>query len=100
MEEKKEKAGFQIGDMLSFEKLIAPTLIKIVYYIGLAGIAFWALVAIATAFSWGGGGIVQVIVAIFGFVFGVLFWRVMMELYTVLFGIYERLGEIRDKGRM
>lgn len=88
--------GFQWSDMLSFEKIIAPTVIKIVYYIGLVGIGLALLFGIFTAFSAYGGGITQVIVLIVGCAFGVLMLRIAMELYIAIFGMYDRLGEIRD----
>ena len=93
--------GFNLADMANFEKLIAPRLLKIVYWIGLAGIVIFALMSLAgsvamlqysAATALGG-----ILLALIGFGFAVLFWRVMIEIYMVLFGIYERLGEIRDK---
>lgn len=88
--------GFKWQDMLSFEKIIAPTVIKIVYYIGLVGIGLALIFSIFTAFSAYGGGIVQVITAIVACAFGALMLRIAMELYIALFGMYDRLGEIRD----
>jgi len=93
--------GFNIGDLTHFEKLVAPRLLKIVYWIGLAGIAIFSLMSLA-----GSLGMLQysastalggMLLSIIGFGFAVLFWRVMIEIYMVFFGIYERLGEIRDK---
>lgn len=93
--------GFNIADMANFEKLIAPRLLKIVYWIGLAGIAIFGLMSLAGSFtmlqysaSTALGGILLTLI---GICFAALFWRVMIEIYMVFFGIYERLGEIRDK---
>lgn len=88
--------GFKWQDMLGFEKLIAPTVIKILYYLGLAGIVLWTLYMIFTAFGEYAGGFTQVIMALVSFPFAVLGLRVVMELYTVMFGIHDRLGDIRD----
>lgn len=91
---------FSISDMLSFEKMVAPTVLKIIYYIGLVGIALYMLVAMAGAIRVmgysPGMGLLTLIGALIGGCFGLLFWRVMIEVYTVLFGIYDRLGEVRD----
>lgn len=93
--------GFSLGDMASFEKLIAPRLLKVVYWIGLAGIAIFSLMSLAGSFAMFSYDVATALggmmLAIIGFGFAVLFWRVMIEIYIVLFGIYERLGEIRDK---
>lgn len=93
--------GFNLSDMASFEKLIAPRLLKVVYWIGLAGIAIFALMSLAGSLTMlqysAATALGTMILSIIGFGFAVLFWRVMIEIYIVLFGIYERLGEIRDK---
>lgn len=92
--------SFSIADLASFEKLVAPKVLKIVYWIGLAGIAFACLASFVGAF-----GVMQysfatglgtMLLSIVGLAFGVLVWRVVIEMYTVFFGIYERLGDIRD----
>ena len=88
--------GFKWQDMLSFEKLIAPTVLKIIYYIGLVVLALATLYQVFTAFGEYSGGITQVVMALVAFPFAALGLRVIMELYTVMFGMYERLGEIRD----
>lgn len=87
---------FQLSDLLSFEKVIAPTVIKIVYYIGLVGIGLALLFGVFTAFGDYGGGITQVLTSIVGCAFGALMLRIAMELYIAIFGMYDRLGEIRD----
>jgi len=87
--------------MLGFDHLIGATLIKIVYWIGLVGIAGYGLVGLYAASQmtrYGGGlggfGLFGVIV---GVVFGALFWRFMCELWMVVFKIHDRLGDIRDR---
>ncbi len=92
---------FEFSSLFSFDKLIAPTVLKIVYWIGLVGIVVWFLVAIVAAFglmSYSvGSGLGSILLAFVGLVFGTLLWRVMIEIYTVIFGIHERLGDIRDR---
>jgi hypothetical protein len=98
-----EATSFQniLSRFWGFDKLIGSALIKIVYYIGLVGIALWVLFAVAAALgvarysaSAGLGGIVLTIAG--GIVAAVL-WRVSCELWLIIFQIYNRLGEIRDR---
>lgn len=83
----------QFSDLTSFEKLISPTLIKILYWVGIVFIVIGGLSALFTGF---GVGVWQVLVAIIGTIAALLGWRVLCEIYIVVFGIYDRLGEIRD----
>ena len=85
-----------IQDMTSFDKFLTPTLIKVVYWIGNAGIALMSLMMILSAFSYMGRGVMQVLGAIVFFVVGLIFWRVMCEGIMLTFRIYDRLTEIRD----
>ncbi|MBB6260110.1 hypothetical protein FHS77_000634 [Paenochrobactrum gallinarii] len=86
-----------IQDMTSFDKFLTPTLIKVVYWIGNAGIALMSLMMILSAFSYMGRGVMQVLGAIVFFVVGLIFWRVMCEGIMLTFRIYDRLTEIRDR---
>lgn len=83
--------------MTSFDKFLTPTLIKVVYWIGNAGIALISLMMILSAFSYMGRGVMQVLGAIVFFVVGLIFWRVMCEGIMLSFRIYDRLTEIRDR---
>jgi hypothetical protein len=93
--------NFSAGSLLSFDKLIAPKVIKIVYFIGLIGIAIMGVLMIFGSFSMMsysfGAAIGQLVLGIIGLAVGTLMWRIMMELYIALFGMYERLGEINAK---
>lgn len=93
--------NFSAGSLLSFDKLIAPKVIKIVYFIGLIGIAIMGVLMIFGSFSMMsysfGAAIGQLVLGIIGLAVGTLMWRIMMELYIALFGMYERLGEISAK---
>lgn len=93
--------GFSLSDLGNFEKLIAPKLLKVVYWIGLVCIALFALVAFVSSLGMMqvsfGSALGGILLSIVGLCFGALMWRVMIEIYMVFFGIYERLGEIRDK---
>lgn len=90
----------QISDLLNFEKLLSLTLLRIVYFLGLVGIAiavlvsaFGALSVMRYSFSTGLGTFV---VALLAGCMSLLVWRAVCELWTVLFGIYDRLGQIRE----
>jgi hypothetical protein len=91
---------FSVSDLTSFENLVAPKVLKVIYWLGLAGIAILCLISFV-----GGLGVMRysfatglgtMLLALIGLCFGVLLWRVLIEMYTVFFGIYERLGDIRD----
>lgn len=92
--------GFSFGDFFKFDKMIAPMVLKVVYWIGLVGIAIYMLVVIVgglgmMSFSVG-TGLGMILGAFVGGAIGFLFWRVVIELYMTIFGIHDRLGEIRD----
>lgn len=92
--------GFSFGDLFQFEKMVAPVVLKIVYWIGLVGIALYLLFALGlavTSMSYSPlTGLGMIIGSLIGACFAVLMWRVMIEVYMVLFGIHQRLGEVRD----
>ena len=80
--------SFTLSDLGNFEKLLAPKVLKIIYLFGLAAILAMCMIS-AVRFT-------SVLLPLIVFVFGVLFWRILIEGCMVFFGIYERLGEIRD----
>ena len=93
-------ATFQVSDLFSFEKNLSLTLVRIVYFLGLCGIA---LAAIMAAFGAMGvmrysfmGGLGTLLTAVLGGSIAILVWRVVCELWMVIFGIYDRLGQIRE----
>lgn len=92
--------GF-VRRFINFDKLIATTLIKILYWIGLVFIALGALAALFSGFAQGfGAGVAALVLVPVGAAVAVLFWRFLCEVYIVIFGIYDRLGEIRDRKAM
>ena len=99
--------SFRIKDLFGFERLLAPRLLKLIYWIGLVLITLvmlrtliWGPVmqygmmggAAASGFSLG-----RVISVLLAYVVIIVFWRVLIEVYYAFFGIYTRLGEIRDR---
>lgn len=92
--------GFQPRDLLDFERMIAPTIIKVIYWIGLLFIVVGALIGLLRGFAAMADsvahGLGQIMLSMIGLVVGTLVWRILMELYIVVFGIHDRLGQIRD----
>ncbi|MCW3835894.1 DUF4282 domain-containing protein [Sphingomonas canadensis] len=92
--------GF-FGKLLSFDEMIGGMLIRILYYIGLVGIAIYSLVLLAAAFSAAqysvGYFLLGIGAAVICLVVGTLFWRFYCELMILMFRIYDRMGEIRDR---
>ncbi len=88
-----------------FDRLLGPTLVRLVYYFGAAIIVVLAgfnmLLAFMSIFAGnlGGGGmrlIATPAVAAVAFIY----WRFACELFMLAFLSYERLGEVRDLMRI
>ncbi len=92
------------ASLMNFDKFVAPTLIKIVYWIGIVGVVLGALVAMATAAGQMGynaaAGLGGILLAVIGAVVGVLVWRVVCEVWIVLFSINDRLGQLVERGKV
>lgn len=86
-----------IKDMTTFEKFLTPSLITIVYWIGIVGITITSLITIFTSFSFYGGGFKQFLFGILMLIVGIIFWRVICEGIILSFRIYGRLTEIKDR---
>jgi hypothetical protein len=85
--------GFNFNDFLSFRYLITPTLMTVIYVIGAVLITLGSLAALA---SGGGGGVLSGLLV---FVFGNLYWRVILEFVMVLFRMNDSLKSIDRRGR-
>ena len=84
-----------LSGLLSFEKLITPTIIKIVYFIGIVVLAIVGVVGFFVSLF--GGSFLSALGTLVGAVVGILLTRIYCELLMVMFGIYDRAGEIRDR---
>ena len=84
----------QLSDFFSFERLITPSVIKIVYWLGIAVLLVFGVASFFMGLLSGslGAGLLSLV----GSVLGLLLWRVMCGLYIVIFGMFDRLGQIRD----
>ena len=75
--------SFSLSDLTSFDKLIAPKVLRIVYWIGLAGIALAFLGAIYNALSMMSysfvGALIALVTAVLVCAFAVLFWRIIID---------------------
>lgn len=79
-----------MNEYLTFRKMITPTIIQILFWLGIAAVV---ISAFATMFS-AQGGVIQGLLLL---VFGVIGWRVYCELIIVFFQMNRSLQEIRDR---
>ncbi len=79
---------------LSFDKMIAGTIIKFLYYIGLVAVVLWVLFA---TFQAVGNGQVAMGLGIFfiGLPLSIIYLRVLCEVMIVIFRISDNLVAIR-----
>ena len=91
---------FEIADLFGFQKMIAPRVLKIIYWLGLIGIAIMALISFVGALAMleysVSTALGTMLMAVIGLAFGTLLWRVLIEVYTVFFNIHDRVTEIRN----
>lgn len=84
-----------MNKFFSFEEMITPIIIKVLFWIGLAASVIFGLITIFT------GIIEEEFLLIFSclltIVVGSLLVRVYCELLIIMFKIYETLKQIRDK---
>lgn len=94
--------GFQdlVKRFWGFDHMIGSALIKIIYYIGLFAILIGTVLAMfggGFALGLGGGGAAMFIIApVLGIVY-LVFWRFICEMWLLMFLMYNRMGEIRDR---
>lgn len=88
--------------LFGFQKFIAPTVIKLLYYLGLTvtifgglGVALYALTNMSEIGARQAGAMIAG--AAIGTPLLLLVMRFTTEIWLVLFEINHRLGEIRDK---
>jgi len=91
--------------LMEFDRLIGPTLVKIVYYVGaaaIAGLALLGLMFALMAMVGGnfGAGVMQLLAVPAVAAVGFIYWRFLCELFMLAFLAYDRLGEVRDLMRV
>lgn len=77
-------------DLFSFDKMISATAIKIIYA---AGLICCVLFGIGFLFN---GTFTSFLIGLGILLVGPVVWRIICESAILLFGIYERLGNIRN----
>lgn len=87
---------------IGFDRLLGPVLVKIVYYVGMAGLILFVgvtmFLALMAVFSGNPGqGLMQLIAAPAIGAVALVYWRFLCELFMLAFLAYERMGEIRDR---
>ncbi|HEY9010384.1 MAG TPA: DUF4282 domain-containing protein [Devosia sp.] len=94
-----------MGAFFSFRKFIFPSLVKVVYWLGLIGIAVGVLFVVVGGIyasnnpyvtNGGAYAVGAVIGGLIGGAILVVVWRVIVELWLVLFSIHDVLVEIRE----
>jgi hypothetical protein len=90
------------NSLLNFDKFVAPVLIRIVYWIGIVLIVLSTLMAALgggmMASTYGGGfSVFGSLIALLAGAAALLFWRVMCEVWIVIFSINDRLGVLADR---
>ena len=98
---KKQGKGFFAALIdTSFSEMVTPKIIRILFIIGLIGIALGSIggiISALAAFAYAGTTALLSIIAVpIGAVIGVIFLRVYMELIILLFNIYDKLNSIDD----
>jgi hypothetical protein len=99
--------GFQdlVKRFWGFDHLIGSVLIKIVYYIGLVLILLFTVMgmlgggmmgAMGLGGGGGGGAFMIILAPILGVVY-LVFWRFICEMWLLMYLMYNRMGEIRDR---
>ncbi len=82
---------------ISFDRMITPTIIKILFWIGVVGSIISGLGMIISGFSSYYGSGAQVFMGFMVIVVGPLITRVYCELLIVFFKMQESLVEIRNQ---
>ena len=90
---------FAWGDFFAFRIMVTPILIRIVYAVGVVVISLGSILLPILGMTAQGGPIPLVIVGALTFIVGNLYWRVLMELLMVLFGIHGSVRAIEDRER-
>jgi hypothetical protein len=91
-----------VGNFLTFDKLMGSALVKIVYFLGLIGIALGFVGGILSAFGLFfvnfGLGLGMLIAVPIGCIFALCFLRFACELYIVLFRMGDDINAMRNGG--
>jgi hypothetical protein len=81
-----------MGAFLSFDKLITPSVIKVIYWLGIVALVIGAVVGAVTGLK---ESVLAPVGAVIGLIVALFVWRVYCELIMLGFKIYEELMGIR-----
>jgi uncharacterized protein DUF4282 len=91
-----------MGGYFSFDRMITPAFVKVVYFLGFialtvagVGLAVWAGLQLNDATISRSLGWRYVAIGVAAVVVGNIVWRVFCELWVVLFGIHSELASVR-----
>lgn len=92
------------NNLLNFNVFVAPVLIRIVYWVGIVFIVLGTLMAMLGGGMMGsqyGGGFnpLAPLIALVAGAVALLVWRVMCEIWIVIFSINDRLGIIAESNK-
>lgn len=90
-----EKSLFK--ELLDFNKMITPTIIKVIYYISVVIALIIGVTMIITGMTMRYGGGTQVFLGIIMLVVSPLIVRMYFEIFIVIFKIHDRLASIDDR---
>jgi hypothetical protein len=82
--------GFDISDFLAFRYLVTPAFMTVIYVIGAIGVTLGALATMIAG---------QFIAGLLVFIFGNLYWRIILEFVMVLFRMNDSLQSIDRRGK-
>lgn len=86
----------EFGDLFSFDKKIAPTIIKPIYWIGLVLIVLGGIISFFTGFGWLFSsffyGLWMMMTSIIFVIFGVLGLRIAAEICLAVFEIHDKVS--------
>jgi len=102
----KKSGASQMPGYFSFQKLITPPFVKFIYVVGLLamtaggiGLAIWAGMGLRSATLPTRTGIYYIAIGAGLAILGNLVWRVLCEIWIVLFNINNLLGSIVSETR-
>lgn len=88
-----------IGDFLAFRTMIVPTIIQVLFWLGVAATVIIGILTIVVSLSAPRGTLVGVLMGLGYCILGPLAVRIYCELLIIAFRIHDTLGEIRDSLR-
>ena len=91
-------------DLFQWERFVAPSLVRIFYWLVVGISVLFGLSGILTGFTLMAlhplGGIFWILASLVGVLVGVVFARIISEFVLIVFRINEPRGAIRNRGQM